>query len=785
MEAVTPGRPVVLFRINPVNCVCFHPRSESESLSRRICAIAFLLALAATGVAYTRFFMFSFFPGWDDEGYMMLTVQQMLSGQPLYADASVPYGPFYYLTRWFLHGLCGVPVDHDSFRATALFEWNASAAIFALAAWRFCKRSAFAIALVACCFVAGIIHLQAIAGGPGHPQAMLVLVLSIALLIGSSFSFRRAGLHAFALGCCCAATLFLKINVGVFFLVAILLAIFSGATSSWLFRSVRAAVLVAAVALPLLLLKPQLHDAWAQKFCTMVVISLVSCWFVANRAAPPMISRALVVGLCSGLGLVTAICVCFVMLHGCSPFQLLTSILLKALRFPGVFGWPLQQGPFHTTLAFIGAALAGFHVLPKSSRWDELLQNIALPALKLLVGSAVFIAACESSVVDRVIGESWPFSFAAGFLWLVIVPPCSHRNEIVSVFARKLVAFTASLQVLQMYPVPGGQLQIGTISMVLLAAILVGDSLSAVEAAWGERSSGLSVWPQLAVWSFCMLPAAVLLMHVRSAKRAFYSVEEVHLPGSSLTRMPEDQAGIYRCLADTVRDSAETFVCKFGFNSLYFWAGKMPASTIPISHSWQLFDPGQQEQLLVANQSVQNLVFVDHPGFAPKVRMFPFEKREIPLFTYVQSEMQPRMRVGDFKLYTRRDRDYLKLRSCAVAVDATDATESRLQIIFPDNFAGREVSRAEVADFGNEFPLCTTDAPEAGKRATLLDENGRDVFLNQSRSATIPSGRAQWTMTLPAGMSLERAASPMLRFYNGRERVGTLPVAVKFSAERL
>lgn len=769
-----------------MNDVFSHPLRATECWSTRVIGSVLVFLLAVTGVTFATYHMLNHFPAWDDEGYMMLTVQRMLAGHPLYVDGSVPYGPFYYLTRWCVHALCGVPVNNDSFRLTAIVEWTASAAFFAVAAWRLLNRSLFAIPLALCCFVAGLIHLQAIAWEPGHPQETLVLLLSTALLIGSSFSSRKVWLSSFGLGSCCAAILLTKINVGVFFLLAVLLAMTASGHPGRVFRLLRFLVLIAALVLPILLLKSHLHEPWAQKFSALVIVSLFSCFLIAARPGPVMASRPMMLGFCSGLLSVTLLCVGFVMLHGGSPAELLNSILLKALRFPAVFGWPLKQSSFHTTLAFAGGLIAGIQLLPKSARWKRFIEETGLPVLKLLLGITILLVACKFSVVTQLSGENWPFSFAAGFLWLVLVPPRNKATNEFGSFARKLIAFTASLQVLQLYPVPGEQVYIGTITVILLGTILLGDAFTAVAAALAEHATSPALWLRLGACSLGIIPVGVLLDHVRMEKRGYYSVGEVSFPGCHLVRMPEDQASIYRCLADTMRASADTFVCKFGFNSLYFWSGKEPASTIPVSHSWQLFDATQQGQLLAANRPVKNLVFVDHPGFAPLERMFPIEKREIPFFTYVQQEMQPRFRVGDFKLYTRRGRDYLNLRSCARLQSSENSFGAmELQISLPDDAAGRQVSRVEVADFEKAGSLCKTDSQELSSRAVLLDEQGRDLFSNQSQSIAIPSHKVGWTLAIPAGIALEKLKMPVLRFYDGQRRLWTIPVAVEFSAESL
>src|SRR6185503_3964129 len=57
--------------------------------------------------------VFAQFQGYDDEGYLLVTVQQFLQGLPLYDDAYTQYGPAYYLWQKIIHGTVGIPVTHD------------------------------------------------------------------------------------------------------------------------------------------------------------------------------------------------------------------------------------------------------------------------------------------------------------------------------------------------------------------------------------------------------------------------------------------------------------------------------------------------------------------------------------------------------------------------------------------------------------------------------------------------------------------------------------------------
>src|SRR5437762_3836015 len=94
----------------------------SDRPSTLLVILGFGLAIVASGsIAFCR--MYSTFPWYDDDGYLLITLRSFLGGHPLYDETYTNYGPFFYLWRFVIHGL-GVPLTHDATRGVALFEWG-------------------------------------------------------------------------------------------------------------------------------------------------------------------------------------------------------------------------------------------------------------------------------------------------------------------------------------------------------------------------------------------------------------------------------------------------------------------------------------------------------------------------------------------------------------------------------------------------------------------------------------------------------------------------------------
>src|SRR6266699_178998 len=84
--------------------------------------------------AYYR--IFTGFAEWDDEGTMMMTVRQYLTGGTLYENIRSGYGPAYYFYNWLVRTLTLTGVSHDVTRTTSMVIWTVCAMACAWIVWR-------------------------------------------------------------------------------------------------------------------------------------------------------------------------------------------------------------------------------------------------------------------------------------------------------------------------------------------------------------------------------------------------------------------------------------------------------------------------------------------------------------------------------------------------------------------------------------------------------------------------------------------------------------------------
>jgi hypothetical protein len=357
---------------------------------------------------------------------------------------------------------------------------------------------------------------------------------------------------------------------------------------------------------------------------------------------------------------VLALAAVFALALGGTLQGLAGSIVLGSLRYTADLGWDLPTNL--PTLAFPAGSLALFAVFALARGRLARIGVAALPYLELAFGALILYTAQRHPAA--------PIKYALPWIWVFLAQRVT--------FERALAVFVAGLQVLQVFPIPGSQLSIGTVALLPIGVVAFAEGLAripigrvaarAVVALVASAALGLSVW---SAWS---------------AGARYAANEHVALPGCRLLRMPAKQAATFTWLAETLRASDATFVGVGGMNSLYFWAGLEPRTSELTSHAWGLFE---QERLVAAHRGAPRLAVVEWSRFLVD------RERAGPWFAFVDAELVLLGRFGRHALYGRPGEH--TLRNCATAsgdellLDCDDA---------------RAVTRAFVLDLagGSELP---------------------------------------------------------------------------------
>src|SRR5438552_80089 len=173
----------------------------------------------------------------------MISVRGYLAGHPLFREVYTQYGPFFFLTRRALYALLHLPVSHDANRLIALGEWLVAAGLCGAVGARLTRSRWMGLLAAGLAFV----HLEVFVKEPGHPQELCMILVALALVLGT-LERRRIGFAG--MGVVCAALATTKVNIAVYLLLAITLALLL-ATERLPLRSLACSLVgAAAVGLP-------------------------------------------------------------------------------------------------------------------------------------------------------------------------------------------------------------------------------------------------------------------------------------------------------------------------------------------------------------------------------------------------------------------------------------------------------------------------------------------------------------------------------------------------------
>ena len=620
----------------------------ADVLTRRtpLCTSIWLAGAAALlflGVAVTYAWLRIFSrPMSPDEGYLMITVQSFLEGEPLYDSVFTHYGPAYYLYEWLVRTVAFVPLTHDATRMLGIVHWLVAALVLAGAA-RAMIGSWLAGVFV---FTQAMVHLTAMAAEPGHPQELVALLLALGMLAAAREGRRIGRLTVLAM--IAAMLVFTKINTGIFFGIALLMGMKCAAEG----RSARGAWtwLVAGVCavLPFLLMRRHFGAEWCRNYSVLAASAISASWLIAQRFAGG--SAVGYASLARAAVLFLAVCgtmIGIVLWTGTSLRGLLDGLLLTPLKMPGVALLPM--GLPNAVLWNAAASLAVAVVVRVKGPEPRVSSAVTiLKAIFGIVGAFCLIGNATAQL-----------AFLLPWVWLVAVPRLEEpeRNSPES-FSRAFLCLAAAWQGLQAYPIAGTQVAMATLLLVPAYGVCLADVFKALVAQGQLREWFASLTPRRLQFAGALAVVALLYLFVNvwcnlpAARRHYASLPPLDLPGSRHVRFDQETTGMYRELAHYLEKECDTFVTYPGFNSLYFWAGKRPPTHLN-STGWGPLSHRQQERILGSLRQAQRPLLVVvaaaveswRDGAPPPIQ---------PLVRSVQEDYREIQRIGRFIVFAPR-----------------------------------------------------------------------------------------------------------------------------------
>jgi hypothetical protein len=529
--------------------------------------------------------MFTGFHAYDDEGYNLANLSDYLAGHPLLPPNALGYGPFFYEIFGGLFKVLGLVPDNDTGRIVTTAIWLIASVAGGLVAFRLSRNLWLGIAAELATF--GI--LIALGNEPMSPYGLSAILL-LGLAPAASFRSARPRASAVAIGAIVSALCLVKINIGGFAAVAVVLAWSASLPQRWR-RPLLATMVAVVIALPFLLTFPLLTRGWVFAFAAVVGLSAASVGVaslaVGPRALPPSSSG----WIAAGGAVVLIACVGAALSGGTRPNDIWNGLVVQPLRIPGLLTLPVTVGAGHVVWAAVSLVMA----LALTVR--NKIATLPPTAAGLMRVGAGFFTFLSLLLVPNTI-----FLLALPLAWLATQAPDDPGADPAGSYARVLLPALAVIESLQAYPFAGSQLSLAAFCVVPVGAITLGDGIRQLRGAGVADRATVKALRWVAPAALA-INVAVFLLFALTVAAGFGGDTPVGLPGAKSVRLPAQSANQLRLLVAAVDRDCSSLVTFPGMNSFYIWTGQDPP---PMRvEVWWLFLDSSTQQSIVQQLSSQ------------------------------------------------------------------------------------------------------------------------------------------------------------------------------------
>lgn len=593
--------------------------------------------MTTLGLAPVAFMaMFSVFREYDDEGYYLANLGDYLAGHPLLTQYAQVYGPFFYETFGGLFKLLGLSASNDSGRLVTVAVWLIASAAGGLVAFKLSRSLWLGIAAELLTF--GVLSMLS-----SEPMSTygLSAILLLGLAAAATFRSSRPRASAASIGAIVAALCLIKINVGGFAALAVILAWGASLPNRWkrIFMPLMVCVITA---VPLVLALPQLGVSWVLEFTIVVAFSAAAVGVVCMRTELGPMPAQSGGWIAAGGGVVATASLGIALVGGTRPVDIWDGLVLAPLGFPGLFTFPINLNAGSDLFAGLGFAAA-----IAVSVWHR------IPGSPDRTAGLVRVVAGLVTWLSMILLPAPTFVFALPLAWVAARAPGGDGGDPVGGYARVLLPALAVLESLQAYPIAGSQLSMASLGLVPVGAIILGDGIRQLRAA--------SVAPGGMVNAVGPVAAAALLINVvaflalaLTVTAAFVTGTPLGLPGAESVRLQAQPAGHLRQLVAAVDRDCSSFITFPGMNSLYLWTAEGPPTPVHIEQWWLVLDANQQQALVQQLAGKPRLCVIKNQHVIDmwaQGRPIP----RLPLVDFIDQEFVHDSSYGDYELLVRMD----------------------------------------------------------------------------------------------------------------------------------
>ena len=614
-----------------------------------IAAIGFVsLAVVLSLAAYPK--MFSRFRSYDDEGYMLIMIDQLVRGGVWADEVYTQYGPFFALINLLIFKPSGIAITHDTVRFITIVLWVATSVGGSVLVW---QRTANLFLASAAAFSVFML-LKRLANEPGHPQGYTALLLVLLVALPAVVPTRRHVLFATATGIMLGCLIQTKINVGVFAGCGLALAFTSCTHHAWT-RNGFVAIACTTLALPYILVRAHGEHNAVVAFAVVTTMAVLS---VAVQLAPARRSRRLPIQvgwILIASSLVTSLALAgLFLLRGSSLRAVVETCLLGPLRHSDVIFNLLPVDSFALTLAGIGfvGSLVTYRMRRTISGVRQVEKVVTgMKALYCLVFGYYVCQLSPGLIRSSTVGLHHLYVMSLPFLWLAAVVPRGKPSDPADYLVRNTLVAVTVFQSLVVYPISGTQIAMALFLHPLIVAICFFDVLRWLAAQHPKYATQPSLGQTAAIVStLCVIGAiATTYSHWHQARSQLITLG---LPGATRIRETAGKVPALRFLSLNLQN-CDTFVTLPGLNSFYFWAGKSPPTALNATAWMTLLSDQQQRQIVESLESQTSVLAVRHEN-SEKLWIGNSDVDGKPLVQYIRQEFSPIAAVGGYKLLARR-----------------------------------------------------------------------------------------------------------------------------------
>lgn len=560
---------------------------EQVVVWRKPISIWLCFAGAAVALFALRFTIatFSEFSSWDDEGYILLTLRDYLSGLPIYSGFYTQYGPVAYQFSSIVYRVLNIQPVNDSVRILSVFYYTLTLIIF-IAILRRLIRSYPVILLFT--FAVGQ-HLMAGLFEPGHPQEFGILLIAASVFASIRWIESREKKYLLALSVTLAALSLVKLNLALFFAMALFITFFPR-------KKNYPPYLLIAVLVPVLLMQPRFEEEWVRVLAAITALQIALLLGLSNEEKIYFNVKDLLYIAVGGITFLV-LDLFWEAARGASLNTLLSGLVLQHLAF----GHRATQPVYLSEWAYLNIIASLFTFLILGSFKDRFKPKL-IAEIKGLLRFLI-----SSGILAFAFGIGAEFSLYLGLPWAWILvgksidcdsPENQDRTQTI------FLAFLSVFLAMQSFPVGGAQVYLGTIPLVLLSATAFSES-----------------------FFFLMRPGAGKLIGLIVAVAFFYQgknlselidrylkLPSLNLPGATLLHLEERQVTLLQQLVLALKH-CDTFVTDPGFNSLYIWTNKPPPTHWNVGAWRSLLSAAQQESIVHALNDRAVVCAVRRPSY--------------------------------------------------------------------------------------------------------------------------------------------------------------------------